>query len=203
MATPPAQQSASSALGVKTQTPPWMHYMAWGAAILGPVVMFMPPRRVGFQAVVLASGTFVATNQLAYDYTGTTIWGRFQRRFMTPDANSGVGGSILPEKALRTQELLRLERERREAALPEAERKARQEEREKKEAASRGVWQRLWMGDAKEDWREERRRKEKEALDEGKGYGDLIVEQVKEVFSSSKEDEGKRQDVENNADNKK
>lgn len=98
--------------------------------------------------------------------------------------------SGLPEKARRNQELMRLERERREALLPEAERKALQEAREKKEAASRGIVSRIWMGDEKEDWRKERAKREKETLENGEGYGTLIMDQVKEVFSSSKKGGG-------------
>lgn len=121
-----------------------------------------------------------------YDYTGESIYQRTIRRFQ----KMTDGG--LPEKAKRTQELMRIERERREAQLPEAERRRLQEEREKREIAQRGVLGKLWMGNEKGNWKEERAQKDKEALEEGKGYGDLIVEQVKEVFSSKKEGEDKK-----------
>lgn len=174
----------------KTETPDWMHYSAWAAVVLGPIALFMPPRRMGLQALLLASGTSYASNILAYDYTGESIYQRFVRRW----DNTVNGG--LPEKALRTQELLRLERERKEAALPEAEKRRLQEERERREAAARGPLQRLWMGSEKDNWRQDRAKREKEALEEGKGYGDLIVEQVKEVFSGSdKKDEEDKKDA--------
>lgn len=177
----------------KFVTPTLMHYGAWAGVILGPIALFMPPRRVGFQALLLASGTSYATNILAYDYTGESIYQRFVRRW----DNALNGG--LPEKAQRTQELLRLERERREAALPEAERRRLQEERLRREQAQRGLLQKLWMGSETDDWRAERARKEKEALDEGRGYGDLIVEQVKEVFSSSDKKDGEEEKKEDAA----
>ena len=144
----------------------------------------MPPRRMGLQAMLLSGGTFWATNVLAYDWTGESMTQRFDRRWQTMFASG------LPEKAKRNQELMRLERERREALLPEAERKTLQEAREKKELASRGIISRLWMGSEKEDWRKERARKEKETLENGEGYGTLIMDQVKEVFSGSKKSEG-------------
>lgn len=168
----------------KTETPPWLHNSAIGVAILGPIALLMPPRRVGLQALLLSGGTFWATNVLAYDWTGESMTQRFDRRWQTVFTNG------LPEKAKRNQELMRLERERREALLPEAERKALQEAREKKEIASRGIVSRLWMGDEKEDWRKERARKEKETLENGEGYGTLIMDQVREVFSGSKKAEG-------------
>lgn len=186
--TPPPQSSQptpdSTAAAPKTQTPEWLHNSAIGVAILGPIALLMPPRRIGLQAMLLSGGTFWATNVLAYDWTGESMTQRFDRRWQT------MFSSGLPEKAKRNQELMRLERERREALLPEAERKALQEARQKKEEASRGIVSRLWMGSEKEDWREERARKEKETLENGEGYGTLIMDQVKEVFSGSKKKEG-------------
>lgn len=160
--------------------------------ILGPIALFMPPRRVGFRALFLATGTSFATEFLAYEYTGEFIYQRFARRW-----DNMVNGG-LPEKARRTQELMRAEREKREAALPEAQRRALQEERERREMEQRGVLQRLWMGSEKDNWREERAKKDKEALEEGKGYGDLIVDQVKEVFGSKKDGENKNDDSQDN-----
>ncbi|KAL1870863.1 hypothetical protein Daus18300_004952 [Diaporthe australafricana] len=181
---PPQTPTDNAAAAPKTQTPPWIHNSAIAAAILGPIALLMPPRRVGLQAMLLSGGTFWATNVLAYDWTGESMTQRFDRRWQTMFASG------LPEKARRNQELMRLERERREALLPEAERKSLQEAREKKEAASRGIVSRIWMGDEKEDWRKERAKKEKEILENGEGYGTLIMDQVKEVFSSSKKGEG-------------
>lgn len=199
---PPSQpsvpnKSPPSIISRKTDTPDWMHYGAMVCVVAGPFALFMPPRRMGFQSILLATGTSYAVNILAYDFTGESMYQRFVRR--TSSAASAVTGD-LPEKALRTQELMRRERERREAALPEPERRRLQEERERKERESRGVLSRLWMGSEKENWREERARKEKEALEQGKGYGDLIVEQVKEVVGSKKGGEERKQ---SNEDDKK
>ncbi|KKY33092.1 putative rhomboid family membrane protein [Diaporthe ampelina] len=201
---PPPPQSPQSppnntAAAPKTQTPPWIHNSAIGVAILGPIALFMPPRRMGLQAMLLSGGTFWATNVLAYDWTGESMTQRFDRRWQTMFASG------LPEKAKRNQELMRLERERREALLPEAERMALQEAREKKEMASRGAISRLWMGGEKEDWRAERARKEKETLQNGEGYGTLIMDQVKEVFSGSKkgQDEEGKEDKTGEGDSRK
>lgn len=175
---------------LKTSTPPWLHYSAWAITLAGPVLLLMPPRRVGFQAVVIATGTFAGVNVLVHDHTGTTLLGRWRDRFRgatttttDDDASAAVTHSDLPAKAQRTQALLRREREAREAALPEPERRALHEARARQE---RGLWHRLWYGDvSKEQWLAERERREKEALEEGKGYGGLIIDQVKEVFIGS------------------
>lgn len=193
---PPAQPTTTPA--PKTETPPWLHKSAIGVAILGPIALLMPPRRVGFQSLFLSGGTFWATNLLAYDYTGESITQRFDRRW------KGMFDGGLPERARRNQELLRLERERREAQLPEAERRALQQERERKEEAGRGLLARLWMGSEKGDWMAERAKKEKEALDRGEGYGTLIIEQVKEVFTGGeKKDDEESKDPKSEGENKK
>lgn len=198
---PPPQaptQAPSTTPAAKAASPPWLHNSAIGVAILGPIALLMPPRRAGLQSLLLSGGTFWATNLLAFDYTGESITQRFDRRW-----NSVFDGG-LPEKARRTQELMRLERERREAQLPEAERRALQEERERRELASRGPLTKLWMGSEKGNWTEERRKKEKEALERGEGYGDLIIEQIKEVFTGGEKKDGEEtKDPKSEGDNKK
>ena len=47
----------------------------------------------------------------------------------------------------------------------------------------------LWMGHETEGWKERRLREEQEALAEGKGYWDLIAEQVWEVWNWGRKDE--------------
>lgn len=148
--------------------------------------------------MLLSGGTFWATNLLVSDYTGESISQRFSRRWR------GVFDGGLPDRARRNQELLRLERERREAQLPEAERRALREVRERRELAARGPLTKLWMGSEKENWTAERAKKEKEALDRGEGYGDLIIEQIKEVFNGGvKKDDEDTKDPKSEDDNKK
>lgn len=53
-------------------------------------------------------------------------------------------------------------------------------ELEKKE---RGVLEKLWMGEEGSDWKKKRDERERVALQEGKGYADLIMEQIWEVWN--------------------
>ena len=46
----------------------------------------------------------------------------------------------------------------------------------------RGLLRKAWMGDEKAGWQKRRLERESEELESGKGYGDLIMEQVREVF---------------------
>lgn len=45
-----------------------------------------------------------------------------------------------------------------------------------------GMARRLWMGDESPGWQRRRMEKEREDLEAGKSYGDIIMEQVREVF---------------------
>ena len=53
-----------------------------------------------------------------------------------------------------------------------------------------GLLERMWMGDEKEGWKERRLQEEREALEEGRGYGSLIMDQIWEVWNWGKKKDG-------------
>ncbi|KAI0457907.1 hypothetical protein F5B21DRAFT_55907 [Xylaria acuta] len=64
-------------------------------------------------------------------------------------------------------------------------------EKEKEKEKEKGILEKIWMGDAAPDWKEKRDKKEKEALQEGGGgYLGLITDQIAEVWTGKKTDEG-------------
>lgn len=145
-----------------------IHNAAIAGAILAPLAMMLPPRKVDIRFFVLVGAFSLSTNQLAYAYTGQSIYSRFGSRF------SGVFGDGLPEGAKRTQQLLKEQRERQAAAEG------------KKPAESGNAIKDLWMGGETEGWKERRAAEHRKAFDEGKGMSDLIMEQVAEVWSGGK-----------------
>ncbi|KAJ1329139.1 hypothetical protein MN608_05871 [Microdochium nivale] len=178
-----------------------LHNVALGVTPLALGAMFLPPRRFDLRLVILGGVALWGTNQLVYDYTGTSSVQKLGGRIGTL-----VPGAELPEKAQRTQMLMKQERERRAA---EARDQARLE------AAGRGLGlgaaaagqgqtgqsgvntegeakpgslEAIWMGDAEEDWKERRARREQAALQEGGGgiWG-LIVDHISDVRSSGKQ----------------
>ena len=58
------------------------------------------------------------------------------------------------------------------------------DEQQKKD---RGLLEKVWMGGEPDDWKAKRDQKEKEALEEGRGYGGLIMDQIYEVWGWGKE----------------
>ena len=70
------------------------------------------------------------------------------------------------------------------------------EEEEEEEGGIKGMGKRLWMGGEREGWKERRLREEREALEEGRGYGGLIWDQIWEVWNWEKGRKGKDGDGE-------
>lgn len=145
----------------------FIHNSAIAGAVIAPIVMALPPRKMDLRFFVLAGAFSLATNQLAYEYTGQSIYGRFGSRM------GSLVGTDLPEGAKRTQQLLREHRER------EAAQKAKEAE-DKKGLAK--VLNDTWMGGEGDNWREQRAEEHRKKFEEGKGIGDLIVEQVTDVW---------------------
>ncbi|KAI9732909.1 MAG: hypothetical protein M1835_003480, partial [Candelina submexicana] len=50
----------------------------------------------------------------------------------------------------------------------------------------KGLVEKIWMGDEDEGWKERRIREEKEAIEEGRGYSGLIMDQIWEVWNWGK-----------------
>ncbi|KAK0719962.1 hypothetical protein B0H67DRAFT_485953 [Lasiosphaeris hirsuta] len=175
-------------------TPPVFHNTAIAVAILGPVALLLPGRTRGafnVQNAILSSSSFWALNQLAHDYTGQSIIVRTNERWAR--LFQGVASTMDPlpsDRARRTKALMEAERVRREATMEEGERRKVEEARREKARAEKGVLGRLWLGDEEEGWQKRRLEKEREALESGKSYWDLIVEQMVEVWGSKKETEG-------------
>ena len=61
------------------------------------------------------------------------------------------------------------------------------------ESGTKGLAKRIWMGDAKADWKEKRMQEERENAEQGKGISDVIIDQVKEVWGVPKEDDDREE----------
>ena len=207
----PATATAATSQGPQPQpsTPekppyqnPFIHNVALGVTPIALGALFLPPRKLDLRQVILGGVAVWGTNQLVYDYSGRSFAQRFGARM---EQLSGTG---LPEKAQRTQTLLRAEREKKRRQLEQArttaepglseadralleEQKEHERERERgRSRAERSPLEVLWMGDQDDDWKEKRDRREKEALSEGgDGYWGLITDQIAEVWNGAKKEQ--------------
>ncbi|KAK4228252.1 hypothetical protein QBC38DRAFT_475686 [Podospora fimiseda] len=183
-------------------THPIFHYACIATSILGPIFVFLPTapgRHRAYRAFTnfgVSIGTFMAVSQLAYDYTGKSIYQRSNERWAA--VWSSLTDNSLPERAQRNRELMREERERRRKLAAAAGGEAQTTTTTTtttttKEEEVKGI-KKLWMGDEKEGWQQRRLEEEKKALESGKGYGDLIWEQVLDVFGWGEKKEGDKKD---------
>ena len=71
------------------------------------------------------------------------------------------------------------------------------DEGEEKEGEKRGVFERLWMGNEREDWIDKRKKEEAEALAAGKSYAEIMGGFIWEAWSGGRkeEEEGKAREA--------
>jgi hypothetical protein len=181
-----------------------VHNVSIAALICCPLIMALPPRKFDIYTGLLMTGMFLGGNQLTWEYTGRSFLDRCKAK---AQALQSMSTGDLPEKAKIMQVRLREERERREkmktvyanpvegvkeekvegregGVLEEVRRKQAEDENERQE---KGIITRVWLGGEGEDWKAKRDQREREALEEGKGYGGLIMEQIWEVWNWGKD----------------
>ena len=71
-----------------------------------------------------------------------------------------------------------------------------QVESKMREDRARSLLNRVWYGQEGEDWKQKRNEREKKALAEGKGYSDLILDQIWEVWNWGQTDESEKEEGE-------
>lgn len=170
-----------------------IHYTSWACLISGPILIALPPRKLDLYTFGLLLCTFVGGNEVSRQQTGISMINRIGQRLTR-------SMSVLPPQALDLQKRAREERERSlhdlekwrtkngtldssqqttnlSPSLPSHERISKQ---------NSSFWKNIWMGGEGENWKEERLRREKDALSSGKGYFDLIQEQIQEVWNRNK-----------------
>lgn len=151
---------------------PFLRNAAIAGAVITPLVMLLPPRKMDLRFFVLASTFSLSTDHLANVYTGQSIYSRFQNRI----------GSLfdmgLPDEAKKTQQLIREHRER-EAAL-----KNTLYEDKRAGGLAKAV-EDVWMGGEGKDWQKKRAEEHQKSLEEGKGLGGIIMDQISDVWNGN------------------
>lgn len=172
-----------------------IHNVSIGMLIVGPILIALPPRKLDIYTFSLLGLMSFSGNNLVREHTGRGIVDHVNHRMNVLVAPYSTG--VPAGRAQEVQKILREEKAARLAAIQaeaqngkgklsaEQEGKVQAALRELAEAKEKagGVLEKVWMGDAKEDWRAKRDREEKEALEEGRGYGGLIMDQIWEVWN--------------------
>ncbi|MCJ1393172.1 hypothetical protein MMC18_006044 [Xylographa bjoerkii] len=174
------------------------HALSLTLLVAAPLLVALPPRKLDLYTFSLSSAWLVSANHLTTERTGASLVGHLSQRL-------GRGDGLPSARAREVQARLRAEKER--ARMGDEERARRlgrdgqalsaavqtgqipQEGPEQREQGGiLGAAEKLWMGGEEEGWKARRLREEQEALAEGKGYWDLIAEQVWEVWNWGRKD---------------
>ena len=152
------------------------NYTAIGFLVASPIIIALPPRRLDLNTVALASAFAISANHITRERTGRSIVDRIESRISKRPA---LLRDLPSDRAEEIQTRLRAAREvqMRDAAGEELEKlKARQSQ-------EKGVVDRVWMGGESAGWKERRLREEQKAIEEGKGYSDLIMDHIWDVWN--------------------
>jgi hypothetical protein len=143
---------------------------ATATAVACPILVLLPPRKLDFFTAGLCITTIFSTNYLVADYTGRSITQHITGA--RPPALSSTGAQT-EDAQTRVSDAVRLERQEALLKAPVDKEKA-------------GIAQQVEASRQQAKWAVERQREEQEALDEGKGFGDIIMDQVYEVWNWGK-----------------
>ncbi|CEL08841.1 hypothetical protein BJX68DRAFT_263462 [Aspergillus pseudodeflectus] len=153
-------------------------YAAIGFLVASPILIALPPRRLDHLTVLHITAFAISANYITRERTGRSI---VERIIPASSSSSSELMGLPTERAREIQARLRAAQEARMREVG-----IEKEELEKLKARQRqekGVLERVWMGNEEEGWKERRLREEQKALDEGKGYGDMIKEHIWEVWN--------------------
>ena len=180
---PPLTPDQRLALEQKARYDKFTRNVAIGGVIICPIIAFMPPRKLDLYTFALGIGTYLSADHLSTSYTGRGLVDRIAFPRFDPVLE------LPTEKAKETQRKIREkeELERRRQAL----REGRESLGEKEE--NKSIFHRLWMGDEKEGWKERRMVEERRALEEGKTYTSIIMDQIWEVWNWDKKKDGEEE----------
>ncbi|KAF9892476.1 hypothetical protein FE257_001585 [Aspergillus nanangensis] len=159
------------------------HNAALTFLVVSPILIALPPRKLDPLTVLLTTAFCFSANHITHERTGRSIVDRLESRLASVRM-----GDLPSAKAQEMQAQLRAARDAqiRDGGLVGDE----LEKLKARQAQEKGVVERVWMGGENPGWKERRLREEQKALEEGKGYGDLITEHIWDVWTWGQKDQG-------------
>jgi hypothetical protein len=131
----------------------FVHNTSVAMLFVAPVLIALPPRKLDFYTFTLGGIFAISGNQLLREKNGVGILGLLPGRSMEASVVAASQGRIL-EEPVKTD-----------PAVKEIMREARQKPI------------------VREDWKERRLKEEQEKLDQGEGYGGMIMDQIWDVWN--------------------
>ncbi|KAI4233837.1 MAG: hypothetical protein L6R40_006963 [Gallowayella cf. fulva] len=157
-----------------------------------PLLAALPPRKVDLYTFMLGAAWVVSAEELTIGSASGQYMRQQRQRISEAQAFETRKPQEADKQSIPLAATSDLAREIRNSKDAPQDLKSTIVARQREEGGVTGLARRLWYGSETSDWKEKRIREEKEALEEGRGYGGLIGDAVREVFGGSVE----REDVE-------
>jgi hypothetical protein len=139
--------------------------LAIGLVVACPIIALLPPRKLDLYTLALGGVWIASANHVSGIRSGRTMF----QRALEPSVELGP-----------TDRYREMQKQLRERGIQGSDKNKQQ-----------GVVEKIWMGDQGEDWKVKRAEKERDVLQSGEGYGTLIMDQIKEVWTGKKQDDEK------------
>jgi hypothetical protein len=150
-----------------------LHNTAIVAAVVCPVLALLPPRKFDIYTFGLGGATLFSANYLTREQTGRSAWQHIADRGGQPVLQTPVDSGVIP-----STEQANLHRE-----LRYANKEMKRLHAEKALSVTEQVQSQRDL------WKMEREKEIKEDIEEGKSFGDMITDQIWEVWNWGKKSE--------------
>ncbi|KAJ9639129.1 uncharacterized protein PV06_07318 [Exophiala oligosperma] len=148
----------------------FLYTASFATLFLAPVLIILPPRKFDFYTFSLSGAFAISANYQLKERTGSGLLGHMPVPFAMPKRAREI-------QAAKAQDRERQRRLLEESGTPVEPRKGSALEEKAKE---------IWMGGETEGWKERRLREEQEKIEQGEGYGSMIMDQIWEVWTWGK-----------------
>lgn len=144
-----------------------------------PILILLPPRKLDLYTFSLTGAFIASANQLTKERTGAGLL------YQLPGARLPPAAQEYHDRMKKREETRRLLDDPSSKAQPTTieEQLQRRKIEHRAPAGLEKVAKDLWMGGEKEGWKERRLAEEQKKLNEGEGYGSMIVDQIWEVWN--------------------
>lgn len=166
MAKPPPEPTLEQKVHMTDSYYKFVHNTSIAMLFVAPVLIALPPRKLDFYTFTLGGIFAVSGNQLLREKNGVGILGLLPGKSMEASIVAASQGRIL-EEPVKTD-----------AAVKDIMREGRQTH-SKMEERVKSIPK---VGET-DGWKERRLKEEQEKLDQGEGYGGMIIDQIWDVWS--------------------
>ncbi|KAK8219967.1 hypothetical protein M8818_000383 [Zalaria obscura] len=171
-----------------------VHNVALASLVVCPILVILPPRKFDAYTIGLLGMTAVSGNHLYREQTGRSFLQDLRPSSWLMPTGEAANSSLPTDRAREFQKHMKAQKEARLAAEGQAVETAA--ETPAADGQKQGVLEQVWMGKEKEGWQAKREKEVQEALAEGKGYGDIIMDQIWEVWNWGKKGDETKPDEE-------